>query len=79
MRNKEVEWQSRRTSRTRLVGLKSLKTHKKRAINKLQQGQAVMQNTSSCMQNGWNTQGNILEQTAREMVKECGRDEHICK
>ncbi len=55
------------------------KTHKKEAINKLQQGQAVVQNTSSCMQNGWNTQGNILEETAREMVKECGRDEHVCK
>jgi hypothetical protein len=28
MRNKEVEWQNMRTSRTRFADLKSLKTHK---------------------------------------------------
>ena len=35
----------------------------------LQQGQAVVQNTSSCMQNGWHHQRNTLEQEAKETIE----------
>jgi hypothetical protein len=53
---------------------KSLKTQEKTAINRLQQWQAVVQNTSSCMQNGWHHQRNTLEQEAKETIKNCSQE-----
>ncbi len=42
--------------------------------NKLRQRQAVWQNTSSCMQNGWNHQRNTLEQEAKETIEKCSQE-----
>ena len=46
----------------------------KTVMNELQQRQAVVQNTSSCMQNGWPHQWNTLEQEAKETIEKCSQE-----
>jgi hypothetical protein len=53
---------------------KNLQRHMKTAMNKLQQRQAVVQNTSSCMQNGWHHQRNTLEQEAKETIEKSSQE-----
>ncbi len=48
---------------------KNLERHIKTVMNKLPQRQTVVQNTSSCMQNGWYHQRNTLEQEAKETIE----------
>jgi hypothetical protein len=46
----------------------------KTVMNELQQRQAVVQNTSSCMLNVWHHQRNTLEQEAKETIEKCSQE-----
>jgi hypothetical protein len=46
----------------------------KTAMNKLQQRQAVVKNTSSYMENGRHRQRNTLEQEAQETIEKCSQE-----